>query len=137
MDRRKFLQAGGAVIVSASVAGCGEDTNYEDGSGGGNGGGSEEALEILEHELVREDEGTMSETVKVEGRAENVSEEQLSYVEVRARFYNDQGDQLESSLDNTNDLGTGSTWAFEIQYPAIGEDAAEVADYDIGVGTDI
>jgi len=77
----------------------------------------------------------MSEQVGVEGRAENTSDESFSYVEVRARFYNENGDLLESFLDNINDFGAGQTWAFEIMYPAFGEDAQEVADYDIAVGT--
>lgn len=143
MNRRKYLAT--TAVSVATLAGCTEDTDYEDGSGNGTGNGGDgngeesdpdDALEILEHEMVREDEGTMAETVSVEGRAENVGDRQLSYVEVRARFYNEAGDQLDSSLDNVNDLDPGATWAFNIQHFAMGEDAAEVADYDIGVGTE-
>jgi hypothetical protein len=141
MDRRAYLSLG--VGAMAAIAGCSDETDFEEGNTGGNGNGdsdssgdSDDALEILEHELVRENAGSASETVSVEGRAENVGDQQLSYVEVRARFYNEAGDQLDSSLDNTNDLDPGTTWAFEIQHFAIGEDAAEVADYDIGVGTE-
>jgi len=135
----------GAVVTS--LAGCsGEDTDFEEGNTGSNdeddGGddGSDEAtvqddVEILEHELVREDEGGMAEQVSVEGRAENTSDESFSYVEIRARFYNEDGDLLDSFLDNINDFGAGQTWAFEVMYPGIGEDAQEVADYDIAVGT--
>lgn len=94
-----------------------------------------EDVEILEHELVRQDEGTMAEQVSVEGRAENTSDQSFSYAEVRARFYNENGDLLESFIDNINDFAAGQTWAFEIVYPGIGEDAQEVADYDIAVGT--
>lgn len=134
----------GAVITS--FAGClGEDPDFEEGNtdsngdDGGDNGGSEPSVqddvEILEHELIRSDEGTAAEQVSVEGRAENTSEESFSYVEVRARFYNENGDLLESFLDNINDFESGQTWAFEIMYPAVGEDAREVADYDIAVGT--
>ena len=143
MDRRKFIMAG-CGMLSITVAGCGGDeTEFEEGNGGGNGGNeptqegeedADEAIEVLEHTMVREEEGTMAEQVSIEGRAENVSDSQLSYAEVRARFYNEQGDQLDSFLDNVNDLDPGATWAFEILYPAIGEDAQEVDSYDIGVG---
>lgn len=155
MNRRTYLALGGVAVTA--LAGCtdGDDREYESGDGtddqDGNQGDEvestptptedpepdpETALEILEHELIREDGGTAVETVSVEGRAENVSDRQLSYAEVRARFYNEAGDQLDSSLDNTNDLDSGATWAFDIQYFAIGEDAAEVDSYDIAPGTE-
>lgn len=143
MNRRSYMALTGGAVVT-SLAGCsGEDPDFEEGnsdSDGGGGGGSDEAtvqddVEILEHELVREDEGGVAEQVSVEGRAENTSDESFSYVEVRARFYNQNGDLLDSFLDNINDFGAGQTWAFEVMYPAIGEDAQEVADYDIAVGT--
>lgn len=139
MQRRRFLAL--AATGVGTTAGCTDDTDYQSGNqnpDGDDSGGqdSDEALEILEHELVRENQGSRSEKVTVEGRAENTSDRQLSYVEVRARFYNEQGDQIETSLDNTNDLDAGQTWAFEIMFPGFGEDARAVADYDIGVGTE-
>jgi hypothetical protein len=140
MERRKVLALGGG-LLSVTIAGCGgEETEFEEGNsgnGGGDGGTEsdpDEALEILEHEMVRSDEGGPAEQVSIEGRAENVSDRRLSYAEVRARFYNEQGDQIESFIDNVNDLDSGSTWAFEIMYPGIGEDAQEVDSYDIGAG---
>lgn len=139
MHRRTFVTA---TAATAALAGCAsDDPNYEDGdsntgSGGGDDGASvEEDVVIREHELVREDEGSMSESVSVKGRAENTSDQTFSYVEVRARFYNEAGDMLDSMIDNINDLEPGQTWSFEIQYLGIGDDAAEVADYDIAVGT--
>jgi len=152
MERRKFLALGGGML-SVTIAGCGGDeTEFEEGNGGGGNGGdgsepdenqdqeeeeevdAEEALNIIEHELVRSDEGGPAEQVSVEGRAENISGRQLAYAEVRARFYNENGDQIESFLDNINDLDSGSTWAFEIMYPGIGDDARDVDSYDIGIG---
>lgn len=137
MHRRQVLGIVGTGIVT-SLAGCGDDTDYEDGGenqAGGNGGGSDTKLEILEHEAVREDPGTSYESLHIEGRAENVSDSRLDYVEVEARFYNEAGDQIETGLANTNDLDAGATWAFEIMFMGMGEDAREVASYDIGVGS--
>lgn len=148
MQRRSLLAMAGLSIATA-LAGCGasDDTDFEDGNVGdgddavddGDDSGDEatveDDVEILEHELIREDEGSMAETVSVEGRAENTSDETFSYVEIRVRFYNEDGDLIESFLDNINDFESGQTWAFSVQYPGIGEDAAEVADYDIAVGT--
>lgn len=140
MDRRKFLISAGTAAVTVGLAGCtGEDPDFE-GSEGGNGDGSdggsvEDDIELLEHELVFEDEGTDFASVSIEGRARNNSDENLGYVEIRGRFYNAQGDLLDSMIDNINDFGAGQTWSFEIQFPGIGDDANEVDDYDVAVGT--
>jgi hypothetical protein len=58
----------------------------------------------------------------------------LSYAEVRARFLDEDGTLLESSLDNVNDLGSGMKWQFEIRFPGSGEDASAVSEYEIAVG---
>jgi hypothetical protein len=74
--------------------------------------------------------------VKVEGEAENVSGGELDYAEVEVKFY--EGDTLaESFLDNINGWSAGETWAFEVQYPGIGEDAAAITDYEIRAGTSL
>jgi len=52
------------------------------------------------------------------------------------KFY--EGDTLaESFLDNINGWSAGETWAFEVQYPGIGEDAAAITDYEIRAGTSL
>ena len=144
MLRRGFL-TGVGTAASATLAGCGtDDPEFESGNNGNGGNGEGDGnsptsepdgdIEILEHQLVRENEGTNSETVSVEGSAENTSGEQLSYAEVRARFLDEDGALLESSLDNVNDLGSEMTWQFEISFPGFGEDAAAVSEYEIAVG---
>jgi hypothetical protein len=138
MLRRGFL-AGVGTAASATLAGCGtDDPEFESGNGGGGDDSStsepDNDIEILEHQLLRENEGTNSERVSVEGSAENTSGEQLSYAEVRARFLDEDGALLESSLDNVNDLGSEMKWQFEISFPGFGEDAAAVSEYEIAVG---
>lgn len=140
MQRRGFITATIATFSGVSLTGCSSDTNYEDGNdGGGSNDGdtsdSDKKLDILDHELVREDEGSMGESVKVAGMAENVSGGNLGYAEVKAKFYDENEALLESFLDNVNDLGDGEKWSFEIQYPGIGEDAQEVASYKVGAGS--
>ena len=51
------------------------------------------------------------------------------YVEVQVRAYDADGNQLDSYLDNTNDLQAGGTWAFSV--PIL--DAEEFEEYDIAV----
>ena len=81
--------------------GGGSNNGGDTTSGGNDGDGSSNDIELLSHEMVREDEGSAAESVKVEGEAENVSGGELSYAEVEVKFY--EGDTLaESSLDNIN-----------------------------------
>lgn len=121
----------------------GGNGNNNDGNGGGDTTSSDNGndgfsndIELLSHEMVREDEGGMAETVAVEGEAENVSGAELSYAEVEMKSY--EGDTLaESFLDNINGWSAGETRAFELQYPGIGEDAAAITDYEIRAGTSL
>lgn len=159
MNRRRYLATLGTTASSLSLAGCSgddggdfeegndggdnsgdggdESTNGGDTTSGGNGGdGSSNDIELLSHEMVREDEGGPAESVAVEGEAENVSGAELSYAEVEVKFY--EGDTLaESFLDNINGWSAGETWAFEVQFPGIGEDAAAITDYEIRAGTSL
>jgi hypothetical protein len=157
MQRRKYLATIGATVGGLALAGCSESDSgdFEDGNGdggdsnnndgnsggettsGGNGGdGSSNDIELLSHEMVREDEGGAAESVKVEGEAENVSGGELSYAEVEVKFY-EEDTLAESFLDNINNLSAGETWAFEVQFPGIGEDAAAITDYQIRAGTSL
>lgn len=154
LNRRRYLATATATIATLALAGCSEDGgDFEEGNGGGDGNsgdgntdgsnsdgdgssGSSNDIELLNHEMVRENEGEMSETVMVEGEAENVSGGELSYAEVEAKFY--EGDTLaESFLDNISGWSAGETWGFEVQYPGIGEDAAAITDYEIRAGTSL
>ena len=137
LNRRRYLATLGTTASALTLAGCSdsESGDFEEGNEGGNGGNSNE-IELKSHEMVREDEGGSAESVKVEGEAENVSGGELSYAEVEVKFY--EGDTLaDSSLDNINGWAADETWAFEVQYPGIGEDAAAITDYEIRAGTSL
>ncbi|WP_336001764.1 FxLYD domain-containing protein [Halorientalis halophila] len=154
MKRRALLTAAG-VVLTGGIAGCSEEREYEpgsgDGSNGGDGGnGSEpiptpeatpedrppaESLTILEHSVVRTEEGTDWETLSVEGRVRNDSDRQFGYAEIRVRFYNADGDLLDSMIDNVNDLDPGQVWQFSVPFLGWGAEAQAVDDYDIAVGT--
>jgi hypothetical protein len=146
-NRRRFLATVAATAGTITLAGCSEDgsdefeggdgdsngNNNDDGSGGD---GSSNDIELLSHEMVRDDEGGMAESVSVQGEAENVSGGELDYAQVDVKFY--EGDTLaESFLDNINGWAAGETWGFEVQYPGIGEDAAAITDYEIRAGTSL
>jgi hypothetical protein len=166
LNRRRYLATLGTTASALTLAGCSGDDggDFEEGNDGGNGNnndgnsggdgndgggnnnggdttsggnsGNSNDIELLSHEMVRENEGSAAESAKVEGEAENVSGGELSYAEVEVKFY--EGDTLaESFLDNINGWSAGETWAFEVQYPGMGEDAAAITDYEIRAGTSL
>lgn len=86
-------------------------------------------LVIREHELVVESD-EYSEEITVEGIIENTTDEMKDYVEVSARVYDADGNQLNNYWTNTTDLQAGGTWKFEI---LINEEADDIEEYDIRV----
>ena len=88
-----------------------------------------ETLQILSHSMTTNEFGN----IVVQGTAENISSSNLSYAEVRVKFYDANGVLLDTSLDNINDLGPGQTWSFEVMY--FGLDTENVKSYEIGVGS--
>ena len=87
-----------------------------------------DGLVINEHEYVPPEDDFGSPTV--EGIVENTRDEDLDYVEVRVRVYDEDGNQLDNYLTNTTDLAAGGTWAFEVM---ILDDDEDIDDYDIQV----
>lgn len=128
MDRRRLVKSTGSLLAAGLVTGCTGETDYQDGDGSE--GGSGEEIEIVEHEISQ---GGEFEPISVEGVARNTGDSQLSYAEIRVRFYDSEGTLLESSIDNINDVDPGQQWRFEVVYP--GMDGEEVAEYDIAAGT--
>ena len=114
-----------AVGLPLGLIGCTE-TQYEPGEGGSP---ATEKLEILSHNMSTAEFGNLV----VKGAAKNVSSSNLSYAEVRVKFYDAAGALIATSLDNINDLGPGESWNFEVMYP--GMDTENVASYKIGVGS--
>jgi hypothetical protein len=126
-----FLILTSVVCGIVAICGCtgGEGTDYSS-------GGSTEAtatetcpVQILEHHLVKDEFG-----VYVEGVAQNVGNKRLKYVEIKARFYDADGVLIDEFLDNHVDVDPGQKFKFKI-YGPMGDEAKNVAKYDIAVGT--
>lgn len=104
-------------------------------SGEGNGDGAETEIEdrvnVSDHRLVREDVGTGYESVKVEGRIENVGDSRISSLEVRVRFYDGDGFTGNMERATVTNLAPNESWNFDVSYPSIGESAKQVNDYEI------
>ncbi|MDQ2049173.1 FxLYD domain-containing protein [Natronolimnohabitans sp. A-GB9] len=129
MYRRAFL----AVAVLAPLAGCLEflDDDGEEITEPGD-------VEVTWSDLVRENPGTEDERVVVWGVVRNVGDRTLSYLEIRATFFDDEGEELESVIENVDaDLSTGDEWPFDVEYPRFGEDAAAVATYELEPATGV
>ena len=114
-----------AVGLSLCLVGCTE-TEYQPGGGALP---ATEDLEILSHSMSTTGFGNLM----VKGIAKNVSSSNLSYAEVKVKFYDAQGNLISTWLDNINDLGAGETWSFEVMY--LGMDTENVKSYQIGVGS--
>jgi hypothetical protein len=78
---------------------------------------------------------TMNEfgTVKIYGTAQNIAGKELSYAEIDAKFYDEEGAVLSTSLDNINSLSPNEKWKFEILYLEI--DNSDVARYSLEIGS--
>ncbi|OBZ36076.1 FxLYD domain-containing protein [Methanohalophilus sp. DAL1] len=115
--------------------GCTDSPEYSEGSGDSTSDPSSSStnkdneqpdLEILDHQLQTGEYGTTS----VVGTAK--ANKDLSYAEVRVKFYDANGNLIGSSLDNINDIGAGESWSFDV--PNIEFDK-DVSDYKIAVGS--
>ena len=72
----------------------------------------------------------------VEGVADNVSGEELSYVEVQIQAFNSDDTQIGEAMDNTSDLRAEKSWQFKCEFFDVDEDEiaywmgrAEVQNY--------
>lgn len=88
-----------------------------------------EPLTILNHEMTYGEYGNLI----ITGLAENTVGKQLSYTEIRVKFYDNEDVLIGTSLDNINDLDAGEKWRFEVMY--LGLDDYDVDSYEIGVGS--
>lgn len=145
--RRRVLLSSIAVVP---IAGCTSDGDGQSDESEDNGSGEEpedpqegERVEIVESELVRENVGTTEESVAVHGIARVKEGVEVSYVEIRALFYDAEGELLDTIIEQIDEVARhgddpeGRRWEFEIVYPQVGERAAEVESYELEVGTEL
>lgn len=137
MDRRKFIQGAGTTLAIGALAGCTSEseTGREEAAVQDNGetektsakkkeATPKQDVKILEHEPFREQY-----SAGVRGIAQNMTDEELSYVGIKVYFLDSEGIQIEEGLDNTTDLAAGRKWRFEALM--IQAEPSEVAKYEI------
>lgn len=127
MDRRAFL------VAAAALPGCAgyfeEDererlTDPDD-------------VVVVWDTLVRENPGTEEERVSIWGVVRNEGERELGYVEIRARFFDEADEEIDSVITNVEDVTEGREWPFEIEFQHFGERAAAVRRYELEVITSL
>lgn len=122
--RRRRLLATFSVAPALATAGCSDDQDRDI---------LEPRARVVESELVREHEGTDEETVAVVGVIERIDDKEVTYLEVRVRFYDADGEQLDSTIEQVDDVTEGDRWEFRVVFPDVGEQAALVVDHDAEV----
>ncbi|MFO8114543.1 MAG: FxLYD domain-containing protein [Halorubrum sp.] len=122
--RRRRLLAAVAGATSVATAGCSDDSDEEI---------LEPRAEVVSSELVREHEGTDDESVAVEGVIERTSDEEITYLEVRVRFFDADDELLDTTIEQVSDIDDGDRWEFSVMFPDVGERAALVDDHEAEV----
>jgi len=89
---------------------------------------SADDVQILSHNLSYTSYGS----VVVIGTAKNIGEERLSFIEIKAKFYDENDILIETSSDMAEDVDANEIFAFEIY---CFEDEVFIDHYSIGIGT--
>lgn len=125
MYRRELLCVG----LSGAVAGC----NWRPGNGQQTEETPRHRVDLREHSLIRRNVGTEDERALIRGFV-RIFVSDLQYIELRAEFYDEHDEVLDTTLERIQELEEG-TQEFTIEYARIGEAAQEVEDYDIAIAT--
>ncbi len=96
-------------------------------------GPPDDRAEIIDHTLVRYDAETEQATVVIEGTV-RINEPDLQHVELRGRFFDAEGEPLDTTFERLQELDVG-TQSFEVEYPEIGPPTEAVEGYDVEITT--
>ena len=135
MYRRGLLST---VAFGGALAGCtdlvpSDGAPSDDGEPLDGGESPDDRAEIVGHGLVRYDAGTEEATVAIEGTI-RINEPNLQHVELRGRFFDAEGEPLDTTFERLRELDVG-THPFEVQYPEIGSPTEAVEGYGIEITT--
>ncbi|USZ70214.1 FxLYD domain-containing protein [Natronosalvus halobius] len=94
-------------------------------------------LVVVWSDLLRENPWTDDERVSVWGLVRNEGEREPTYVEIRATFFDADGEELDTVIELIDDTTEGTDWPFEVEFPHFGEAAREVASYELEPATSV
>lgn len=138
MKRRTFLATAVSTTSIAAFAGClgegeessAESSNDNSGSSDNSGGGGSESTQETTQESSSGPEGTINEDDRVsvleanynfrtfegpvvEGQVENTSDTDLTSVNIKVHYFDNEDTRIGESVDMVNDLGAGTSATFE------------------------
>ena len=124
MNRRQLLSS--VIGAGVGLAGCNGPSEDEE---------NDERVRIVDHTLVREHVGTEDEIVAVEGRVEQLDDDSINYIELRARFLGPEEEVLDTTSERVEDVDEDGEWTFRIEAALVGERAASVESYELEITT--
>ncbi|TYL38872.1 hypothetical protein CV102_10210 [Natronococcus pandeyae] len=126
MIRRDFLVGAAALIGMAGISSrmtpvmaAQESTDGEDDS-------DEAILDITDHELVVDDEASVTYLAVT---VENVGDVASGWITLETDWYDSRGDYLDTDLAHLGMLSAGKTWQARVYYD--GSDATSVTDFTV------
>ena len=97
-----------SILMAISLVGCFSSSDKND--------GNSSRYEIVgEIDMSVDYNSYFGYSVEIKGKLKNTSRREFSYVSVSFAIYDENGNQLETALDNMNYFQSGSTWAFNAQ----------------------
>ena len=90
-----------------------------------------DSVKIISHRQDIEDLGYGFKYLYVRGTAQNIGQTELSFVTVKAKFFDVNNIQLYTGISYMSDVAAGAQWNFEIMYA--GSDVDKVNHYEVFV----
>ena len=110
---KKFLSIMMAFFFAISLSAC-FTTSDDSETNSGKGGSTSSRYEFIgELDMTVDYESYLGYSVKIRGKLKNTSKKEFSYVSVTFAIYDEEGNQMETALDNMNYLQPGEIWSFE------------------------
>ncbi len=124
IDTIKIVALALMLVSSIYLVACTETKTDVDNS-------AENDLQILSHSItVHKFSGdVLQSTAAVKGKARNVGNSTLSTVSITVKYYDSDGNLIDTSSAVNQNLGAGQTWDFFVQ--SVGPDAWKIVNYDI------
>lgn len=97
----------------ASATDSGKTNNNSGSSSGENNKPTAKYELVGKPEMSYEYESYLGYAVSIKGKLKNTSKKDFNYVSVTFAIFDEDGNQIDTALDNINYLQVGATWAFE------------------------
>lgn len=156
MNRRTYLLTAGSTVAGIALGGCTTEEEPATASGDTGGAsspaptapstqsagrsktatktaasGSDADMKILSKAFYAGDYGSFG----VKGKAENVTDRTLGYVEFLTRYFTADGTRVAEGMDNATDVSKGTTITFDSRAMAMDVDPESIDNWELEVKT--